>query len=106
MNKEDFYFSISKLPLNSVKRACFIVREYIRCNKTNIECAVTKDEFKESLDIILAHSYQTSDKRTSIEQWHCNQECELYDDLAFCPGEFQIKENEKKLCRYFIKKDL
>ncbi len=105
MNRNDFDFITSDLPKDSVKKACYVVREYRRCEKSgNLDfCAVSKEEFDLALEILLAYSYQTSDKTTLAEQWQCDSDCNRNNGLCgFCQGEFQISKNpSKKLCKHF-----
>lgn len=105
MNKLEFDAITEKLPKKSVKRACYVVREYIRCEKSGDFdfCAVSKDEYDAAIRILLAFSYQTSDENTLVEQWQCVSDCDRNNGLrGFCQGEFQIsKDGNKKLCRYY-----
>ena len=65
--------------------------------------SVSEEEFYNSLDILLAHSFQTSDDKTIVEQWYCENDCDRNNGLfGFCPGEFQISGNAKTLCKYYI----
>ena len=104
MEKDFFDFIIKKYSKNSVKKACFIIREYIRCKKYNDleNCAVTEKEFSEALTIVLAHSYNTSDANTEAKTWHCDGDCNRNNGMyAFCPGEFQLDKNSDTLCEYY-----
>ena len=105
MKKELFDLLLKDLPKNSVKRACYIVREYRRCEAIgnfNL-CAVTKEEYDEALGILLAYSFSNSYNDTVVEMWQCDGDCSRnFGILDFCPGEFQItKDPEKKLCKFF-----
>ena len=105
IEREFFDFIVKDLPIDGVKRACYVVREYKRNEKVgNLDrCAVSKDEYEKALNIILAYSFQNSDKDTLAEQWHCDSDCYRNNGLMdFCPGEFQItKEPTKKLCKFY-----
>ncbi len=105
MERDFFDFIVKDLPKDGVKRACYVVREYRRCEKSgNLDmCAVSKEEFDSALAILLAYSYQTSDKDTLVEQWQCDSDCNRNNGLGdFCPGEFQISKDPcKKLCKHF-----
>lgn len=107
MNRCEFDAITSNLSEGSVKRACYVVREYRRCEKSgNLDmCAVSKEEFDSALDIVLAYSYQTSDKDTFAEQWQCESDC-CSNNRGFCKGEFQIDNaRSKKLCKYYLDPD-
>jgi len=105
MEKELFDFIVNDLAKDSVKRACYVVREYRRNEKLgNLDnCAVTKNEYEDAINILLAYSFQTSDKDTLVEQWQCDSDCNRNNGLwDFCPGEFQIcNDSTKKLCKYY-----
>ena len=103
---DDIRFITGNLHKDSVKKACYIVREYMRCEKTgNLDiCAVSKDEYNEALRVLLAYSYQTSDNNTVAEQWLCDSDCDRNNGIyGFCPGEFQIDNHSgKKLCKHYV----
>ena len=105
MEREFFNYIVKDLSKDSVKRACYVVREYRRYEKHGdlSNCAVSKEEYEEALNIILAYSYQTSNRDTLVEQWQCDGECNFNHGFNdFCPGEFQIsKDPRKKLCKYY-----
>ena len=104
MKRDYFDFIVKDLPKDSIKRACYVVREYRRCEKSgNLDiCAVSKEEFDEAVTILLAHSFQTSDNDTLAEQWQCDSDCNRNNGFeGFCPGEFQINNSSRKLCKYF-----
>ncbi len=105
MDREDLDLIIRNLPKESVKRACYIVREYKRYEKDGnfIDCAVTKEEYEEALKIILAYAYTTSDNNTVVELMKCYSDCNRNNGTCgFCDGEFQItKDQSKKLCKYY-----
>ncbi len=101
MYKSDFEILIMTLPENSVKRACYVVREYIKNDFSSP--LVSEEEFYSSLRILLAHAYQTSDDKTTVEQWYCENDCDRNNGLfEFCPGEFQINGKSRTLCKYYI----
>lgn len=106
MEKDVFNYIVKDLSKDSVKRACYVVREYRRCEMSGnfSNCAVTKEEYEEALNILLAYSFQTSDKVTTAEQWQCDGDCNRNHGFGdFCPGEFQLsKDPSKKLCKYFL----
>ena len=93
------------LPIDSVKKACYIVREYTRCEKSgNLEySAVTKKEYDIALGIILAFAFTNSKDDTTVEQWLCDSDCNRNDGLCgFCKGEFQINNKTgKQMCKYY-----
>ena len=105
MERDYFNFVLKELPKDSVKRACYVVREYIRCeNSGNLDnCAVSKEEYDSALAIILAYSFQTSNNDTLVEQWQCDSDCNRNNGVEnFCPGEFQISNEPcKKMCKYY-----
>ncbi len=104
MNINSFNYTIKNFPEGSVKRACYIVKEFIRHERKNDleNCAVSKEEYDEALNILLAYSFQTSTEKTFAEQWLCDGDCERNNGLyGFCPGEFQKSSNAKKLCKYY-----
>ena len=104
MNKDDFEILTKDLKENSVRKACYVAREYLRCKKYNVPSSFIKEEeFYNALNILLAHSYQTSDDKTIVEFWHCESDCDRNNSLfGFCPGEFQIDEQKRTLCKYYI----
>lgn len=106
MEKKVFDFIVKDLSKDSVKRACYVVGEYRRYESHNnfSGCAVSKEEYDNALNILLAHSFQTSDKDTVVEQWRCDGDCNRNHGFGdFCPGEFQITTDPaKKLCKYFL----
>lgn len=107
MNRCDFDAITSNLAEGSVKKACYVVREYRRCEKSgNLDmCAVSKEEFDSALAILLAFSYQTSAKDTLAEQWQCDSDCRS-NNCGFCKGEFQIDNaRSRKLCKYYLDPD-
>ncbi len=102
MTKELFYLLTEKLELNSVKKACFIVREFLR-ESQDINCAVSFEEYLEAIKIILAYSYQTSDEFTTVDLYYCPGNCVDNGKYGFCEGEFSRNDNSLKLCPYYIK---
>ena len=105
MKRDSFDFIVNDLPKDSVRRACYVVREYERCKKSgNLDiCAVSEEEFDLAVSILLAYSFQTSDKNTLVEKWQCDSDCNRNNGFyGFCPGEFQIsKDPSLKLCKYY-----
>lgn len=104
MDKGWFDFIVKEYPKNSVKKACYVVREYMRCKRYNDleNCAVTEKEFLESLNILLAFGYTNSDKDTIAKRWTCDSDCNRNNGMyAFCPGEFQIDRNSESFCEYY-----
>ena len=105
MNKSEFEYATHGIPKNSVKRACYIVREYMRNEKLGIEnyCAVTKEEYDEAVSILLTFSYLNSENDTFVEQFKCEGDCTKNNGFCgFCQGEFQLgNKKEKKLCKYY-----
>lgn len=97
MDRRDFDFCVKDYPLNSVKRACYIVREYIRNKESG---AVSKEEYDKALRILLAYSYTTSDEKTTVETWSCDSDCSKNTGFGFCDGEFQL-EPKKPRCKHF-----
>ncbi len=104
MTKNDLEFYTKDLKENSVRRACYIVREYLRCKDYNFSNpSVSEEEFYDALNILLAHSYQTSDEKTVVEQWCCDGDCDRNNGFyGFCPGEFQIDAKKRTLCKYYL----
>lgn len=115
MNKEYLKFIIKDMPKNSVKRACYIVREYLRYAeqikigqdkvlKIEEGCAVTLEDFVEATQILLSYSYENSQKTTEVELFTCNNDCSHNNGcIGFCSGEFSIVSSDKKLklCKYY-----
>ena len=104
MNRNEFLYLVKDLPDGGVKKACYIVREYIRHEimKDLSHSAVTKEEYDEAVRILLAHSFKTSDNDTTIEDWYCEFDCNRNNGLeGFCKGEFQSSSKAKKLCKYY-----
>lgn len=105
MDKQEFDLIVSRFPIGSVKRACYIIKEYVRCEKLGKleSCAVTKKEFDDALKIVVAFSYKESNDDTMPEQWMCDSDC-LRNNGAdgFCPGEFQIENKKtKRMCKHY-----
>ena len=103
MERAVFDSLTSNLPKNSVKNACFVAREYIRCKEKNDSdnCAVTHKEFLEACKILIAHGYITSDKDLSVDLRHCDSDCSMNTSSGFCPGEFCLGSDATELCPYF-----
>ena len=114
MEREFFEFVIKNMPKNSVKRACYIVREYSRYSKIETDsiltceegCAVSLHEYLEAVKVLLAYSYENSDMLTEVEQFACESDCSHNNGcVGFCNGEFSIskKSHDKtlKLCKYY-----
>ena len=108
MKREDFdYFTNEYNNLNTVKKACFVVKEYQRCETGRVmdKSAVTYDEYQEALKKVLAYAFLKSNKEEIIETWKCNKECVRYRGVeSFCPGEFQIDDNSNNLCKWYSRK--
>ena len=122
MDKDYFNFIIKDMPKNSVKRACYIVREYLKYSKkvevnddivlkSNEKCAVTLEEYLEAVRILLAYSYENSDALTEVELHHCECDCGQIKYNNFCKGEFSVvdedtdKTKNLKLCKYYYLED-
>lgn len=115
MNREQFNNIIKDMPKNSVKRACYIVREYLRYSqikmieqdkvlKCDEGCAVTLEEYLEASRILLAYSYKNSDNKTEIELFQCINDCNNNNGCSgFCKGEFELSSEVKTLnfCRNY-----
>lgn len=105
MDKQEFDLIVSRFPIGSVKRACYIIKEYVRCEKLGKleSCAVTKKEFDDALKIVVAFSYEESNDDTMPKQWACDSDCVKNNGVdGFCPGEFQVDNTKgKTLCKYF-----
>ena len=105
MNRNEFDTITSDLNKDGVKMACYVVREYIRCERSKKLdfCAVSKEEFDNALNVLLAFSYQNSDNNTLVEQCECESDCNRNNGLnGFCSGEFQLKQNTNKvLCKHY-----
>ena len=105
MERDFFDFIVKDLPKDSVKRACYVVREYRRCEINNCMsyCAVSKEEYNYALSILLAYAYTTCKDKTVPELWKCDGDCNRNNGIGdFCPGEFQVSnESGKKMCKYF-----
>ena len=105
MNKSDFERVTIGLPKDSIRLACYIVREYRRCESgNNLElCAVTKEQYDMAVNMLLAFAYQNSDEKTVVEQYYCESDCCKNNGLSgFCDGEFEItKDTKKRVCRRY-----
>ena len=100
MTKEEFEYFISQF--GEVKKACYIVREYLRCEIQNIESVISKDEYIEAVRILLAYTYANCNDFSTINRWYCENDCTHNDGLyPYCPGEFQLDRDSKKLCKYY-----
>lgn len=102
MNKKDFEFVKKMLEVkdDSVREACLIVKEYLSNKEEN--SAVDSEEFLKSVKVLLNHSYETSNKNTMVETYYCKEDCRNNECYGFCPGEFQIDNNGKKLCKHYL----
>ena len=40
-------------------------------------------------------------EKNSHDKWHCNGDCQFFDDFAECPGEKNIDNNSEKTCPYY-----
>lgn len=104
MNKSYFEYFTRNVRADGVRKACYIVREYRRCEKSNDleNCAVTKEEFEKALDIISAFAYIMSSDNTTTKLWACKEDCLRNEgNNTFCPGEFQIGTDAKKRCKFY-----
>jgi hypothetical protein len=114
MDRETLNYIIDDMPKNSVKRACYVVREYLRySNEIKIDqeevlqceegCAVTLKEYLEASKILLAYSFENSKKETNIELFNCENDCSHNNGCTgFCMGEFSVsKEKNLNLCKYY-----
>ena len=117
MEKEIFAWYTKDLPRNSVKRACFVVREFLRYSKVtqNKEtgtleceilprCAVTFEEYEEARNVILSYAYQNSTKLDKVELFVCESDC-VHNDYgydAFCNGEFSLHSKSLNLCPHYM----
>lgn len=113
MDRNEFNFIIKDMPENSVRRACFIVREYLRYSqkekvgqeeilKSSQGCAVTLEEYYQATKILLAYSYENSEKNTIQELFKCESDCSHNHGCGdFCQGEFSLSNQSKKLCKYY-----
>ena len=105
MDRFFFDYIVKDLPIDGVKRACYVVREYRRCEMYNIldTCAVSKEEYDVAVNTLLAFSFQNSEDDTLAEQWKCYNDCNRNNGFeGFCKGEFQITNNPcKKLCKHY-----
>lgn len=113
MQREYLEFIIKDLPENSVKRACYIVREYLRYSeiakmnedsvlKSKKGCAVTLEEYIEASKILLANSYENANDDTFVEQFYCESDCSHNNGcMGFCRGEFSISKSSKTLCKHY-----
>ena len=115
MNREYLDYLTKDMEENSVKKACYYVREYLRyadVTENGIvqnhpkRCAVTNDEFIKSLNIILGHSYNTSNDDTILNNMgYCEADCKHNSgNQSFCKGEFTLSKS-KKLCKYYNEED-
>ena len=104
IDKNYYEYLTKDFPENSVRKACYDVREFMRSQKYGtMDNAVTEEEFYKSLDILLAYSYEQSNDETVVEQYYCDSECERNNGIyGFCPGEFQINSKSRVLCRHFM----
>lgn len=102
MTKELFYLLTKDLEPNSVKKACFIVREFLR-ESQDIDCAVSFEEYLEATKLILAYTYQTSDASTTVNLYYCSPDCVEGGNYGFCEGEFSCNDKSLKLCPHYIK---
>jgi hypothetical protein len=118
MDRGYFNYIIKDLPKNSVKRACYIVREYLRYSttkkinqdevlKNEEDCCVTLEEFLEASQILLSYSYENSKDTDEIEFSSCENDCQYNNGCnGFCEGEFSLTSypNPKKLklCKYYL----
>lgn len=114
MDRDFLNYIIKDMPKNSVKRACYIVREYLRYSEivkigqdkalTSSEgCAVTLEEYLEASKVLLAYSYENSQKTTEVELFSCENDCSHnHGCFDFCNGEFSLSSDKKlKLCKYY-----
>ena len=117
MEKEIFAWYTKDLPKNSVKRACYVVREFLRYRKVtqNKEtgklecevlpgCAVTFEEYEKARNIILSYAYQNSNRTDTVELFACDENCVQndYGNDAFCKGEFSLHKKSLNLCPHYM----
>lgn len=103
MNKEQFDYITRKLPEDSIKKACYTVREYIREPNTK---AVTQEQFNKALTMVLAYAYTKSTDDETIKLYKCESDCYNNCGIGFCPGEFQIdNQPASQLCKHYSIED-
>lgn len=109
MDRYDFDIITSNLHKDGVKMACYVVKEYIRCERSNNldYCAVSKEKFDRALNVLLAFSYQNSDENTLARQYECESDCNRNNGLNdFCPGKFQMGSGTSMtLCKHYFDSD-
>ena len=109
MKREDFdHFTNEFNHFKGLLKACFIVREYQRCDEANNleNCAVTKEEYHKALSLVLAFAHNNAQNVFEVEQWHCKDDCNRhYNKYGFCPGEFQINNDKPNLCKWYSGKE-
>lgn len=114
MERDFLDYIIKDMSKNNVKRACYIVREYLRYSEVGTNntltckegCAVSLQEYLEAVKVLLSYSYENSDKTTEVELFCCESDCSRNNGCGgFCNGEFSLSKssNEKqlKLCKYY-----
>lgn len=108
MKREDFdYFTSEYNNLHGVKKACFIVREYDRCQKDNNmnTSSISKEEYQKALNMVLAFAFNNAKNESKVEMWHCKGDCYRNNGFeGFCPGEFQLDQDTSNLCKWYSRK--
>ena len=100
MKRERFEQYIKNMPEGSVKKACFIVKEYLKGEGFS---AVDKEEASVALGLLLSYCYENSKYDTFVEEYYCKGDCIFNnsEEFPFCPGEFSLANDAKTLCKYY-----
>ena len=103
MNKENFELvkQIRELRQGGVQEACLKVKEYLLNLDNPDNAAVTREEFIDSVNILMNYSYENSNKDTIVEECYCEYDCRMNTEFNVCKGTFSVSGKGKKLCKYY-----
>ena len=102
MDREIFeYITKDMKPLDEggVKKACYVIREYKNHSKYG-NSAVTEDDYREAINVLVAYAYDNSKNDTKVELHGCDKGCDTCK--AFCDGEMHLSLRNTRPCPNYV----
>lgn len=90
---------MTPLDEGGVRIACYVVREYINRFRYG-NSAVTEDDYKEAINILVAYAYDKSKNDTKVELHGCDNGCDTCK--AFCDGEMHLSLRNTRSCPNYV----
>ena len=104
MKKEFFDLqtqNMASLDDGGVQKACYVITEWNNSRNYPDYCAVTEDEYKEAVRILVAYAHPRVKDNTTVETYRCVHGCD--DARSFCGGNFCLSlRPNKKECPYLV----